>query len=391
MEHERSTAEPNVLLFETSPYGNVDAIVQHDGRSVYFYLNGRVETTNPASARSFGARAVWVRNLQMGPYVINEDEMRSGLQPMLPRTHTKSNDAGTLPCTENLKIVWLEEGNGAALIETSKATESTRELATEKLIAVIPPWSGLDGFHGYAADCAAEGPLCWPLPDNPNLLQRIERASEFWASFAHRPDPFEWLQPEILKHYQNHFLTPADSVESATNKRQNRVTNDIEQYYSIGGDNFPPRGLIHYQTSTHQILATVAMSICPQPMVELFTETPRQFRRIELAIKINPNATTRTLETAISRLSGLANYPWRHNSWLGHGHSCPFAGVFPDQPSVLLVHDKQRYPQRPIQLPTFREDPINLLWLVPISSDQQTRLQAHELTPEQIIHELPAF
>jgi hypothetical protein len=90
----------------------------------------------------------------------------------------------------------------------------------------------------------------------------------------------------------------------------------------------------------------------------------------------------------MNKLSGLASYPWLQNSWLGHGHSCPFTGVFPDQPSVLLVHDKQLYPQQPIQLPSFRDDPVNLCWLLPISSEQQTQLQANQLNPAQIITSL---
>ena len=42
------------LLFETSPYGNLDAIAQHDGRVLYLYLSGD---------DTFGTRACWVRNL----------------------------------------------------------------------------------------------------------------------------------------------------------------------------------------------------------------------------------------------------------------------------------------------------------------------------------------
>ena len=32
--------EPEVLLFQSSPAGSVDALVEQDGRTVYFYLNG---------------------------------------------------------------------------------------------------------------------------------------------------------------------------------------------------------------------------------------------------------------------------------------------------------------------------------------------------------------
>ena len=136
------------LLFESSPYGNVDAIIQHDDRTVYFYLNGE---------EAFGTRAVWVRNLAEAPYVINQDEMQDGLPPMMPRTHCRSPKGLPIPKAECLKIVWLEEGSGAALFDD------------DELIAVIPPWSGIDGFHGYSFECTAESPIAWPLPDHDQL------------------------------------------------------------------------------------------------------------------------------------------------------------------------------------------------------------------------------
>ena len=101
--------DPENLLFETSPYGNLDAIVEHDERAVFFYLSGQGRADD-----KFGTRACWVRNLVPGPYVINEDEMKQGIPPALPRTHCKYSDGRAAPTTDQLEIVWFEEGNGAA-------------------------------------------------------------------------------------------------------------------------------------------------------------------------------------------------------------------------------------------------------------------------------------
>ena len=50
-------AEPIVVLFEPSPFGTLDAIVQHDGKSVYFYLS-EGDTARDSEKRSlFGMRA----------------------------------------------------------------------------------------------------------------------------------------------------------------------------------------------------------------------------------------------------------------------------------------------------------------------------------------------
>ena len=346
-----------VLLFETSPYGNVDAIVQHDGRSICFYLNGRAFASDQptrwtSSEPSFTTKACWVRNLQLGPYVINEADLQSGRPAMLPRTHMKSPAPGRLPSPENLQIVWFEEGNGAALIET--ATES-RPADRPITLAVIPPWSGIDGFHGYAAESAAESPLCSPMPDHPRLQHRIDRAAEFWSMFSRPPDPFVELRAELLTAYEQHFFRDPSGTKIEPN------------YFTIAGSHFPPRGLVHYATSTRHLLATVAMSMCPQPMIELSETDPRQFRRIELAIELDGPATPAEIENAKNNLARLAAYPWQRFRWYGAGHTCQFAGVFSETQTAVLIPDAQRNPTNALLLPNFRDDPIRLLWLVPHS------------------------
>ncbi len=387
------------LVFETSPFGNLDAIVQHDGRCVYLYLNGRNSETNPNLAAKFGTRACWVRNLQLGPYVINEDEMRAGIAPMLPRTHCKSTEPGELPRADDLDIVWFEEGNGVALIERS----------SNKTLAVIPPWSGVDGFLGYAAECASESPLCWPLPDNPMLTERIHRAGEFWNSFNADsqtkqddpiPDPFTALQSQTLKTYDQRFGS-SDSQTNDSNRgdRADSATEDSEDrnYYSIGGNTFPPRGLARYKTEQRQVLATVGMSLCPQPNVELATDNPSQFRRIELAIEIAADLDENLVQKIVENISSLAAYPWRQLSWFGHGHTCQFAKIFSQYDSAILVSDsemsasqqsgesKSSSAVRFEGLPPHREDPVNLLWLIPLTPEQRQQVTAGTLSTPEIV------
>ncbi len=371
-------ADDGVLLFETSPYGNIDAIVQHDGRTVYFYLNESPTNETPVSESQknhqppkFGTRALWVRNLQTGPYVINTDDMQLGAAPMLPRTHCKSPHPSPLPRSERLKIVWFEEGNGAALLEVTDDD-------VFQTIAVIPPWSGADGFWGYAAECAAESELCWPLPDNPNLQNRIDRAEAFWNSFADSPDPFAEWQPQLLACYQQHFFSEAslkktlDSSDDAANRSRidaaTTVTESIDdsavmQYFSIDGNKFPPRGLVHLKTETHHILMTVAMSLCPQPNVEMYTETPSHFRRIELAIQLPLATSDAAIESISKKISRLAAYPWQQINWLGHGHTVQFSGLIPNVETATLISDRQLNPENPIPLPSCRGDLVNLLWI----------------------------
>jgi len=303
---------------------------------------------------------------------------------MLPRTHTLNREGQPIPDPQDLRIVWLEEGNGAALIESGSNPDSHTTLA------IIPPWSGLEGFHGYAAECALESPLCWPMPDNPRLDQRIERASDFWQQFESTPDPFSLLQPQILSAYDARF-TP--SIQDDTADRQHSPNH---KYFSIDGGKFPPRGMVSYQDSNEMILATVGLSLCPQPAVELFTDDPRNHRRIELAIRLtgdfgNSDDPPR-IEQVGSQLSGLAGYPWRHFTWLGNGHTCSLVDVEPGCDSALLVHDAiisnlTTEPASPYlaPLPEFRGDPINLLWVIPITIIEQQGLQNTKITIDEVL------
>ncbi len=310
------------ILFETSPYGNLDAIVEHDHRVVYFYLNGR-----SGEEDRFGTRACWVRNLVRGPLTLSESEMKQGIPPLLPRVDCKSSEPGELPAADSLRIVWFEEGNGAALIETRGGAQET--------ISVIPPWSGVDGFHGYASQCVHESPLCWPLPENQRLARRIANAEEFWQSFTPQSSPFLELQPRLLRAYSDLY-------------------GDVEEgnYFSIDGGKFPPRGLVRFNLESEIVLLTVGMSMCPQPATELFVENPPEFRRVELGAAIPISESLESVDAAIRSLGSLAFYPWKNWTWLGPGHSLEWARG----KAVLTRNDS-------LVLPEFRGDPVHALWL----------------------------
>ena len=358
--------EPDAILFETSPFGNIDAIVQHDGRVIYFYLNGHaIDGQN-----KFGTRAVWVRNLEEAPYVLDEDEARAGIAPMLPKTCCKHSKPESMLDPDQLEIVWFEEGNGAAL--RLKQTDSTEA----ETLAVIPPWSGLEGFHGYAASCIAESPLCWPMPENPKLHQRIKAAADFWATCESDDRPFATLQPKILAAYENAFT--ASQLEDA----------DQGRYFSIDGGQFPPRGLVQFESAG--VIATVGLSLCAQPAVELFVDDPTNYRRIELAVRLTDDqmSDSELVESIIQQIGSLAAYPWRNLTWLGPGHTCGLKGIQPDSQLALLIPDAQRsatIDQLSVSLDNFRGDPVNLLWLVPITANQQKQLEAGELTTDQVL------
>lgn len=366
------TQETHSVLFQTSPYGNLDAIVEHDGRAVYFYLSAGQRPDN-----RFGMRACWVRNLKLGPHVINQEDMEAGIAPMLPRYDCADPQLTRLPTAESLEVVWLEEGNGAALFELPVAGS---DQAQPHLIAVIPPWSGLDGFHGYAANCINESSVCWPMPDNPLLIQRIDSAREFWGSWSDSTSdvhgvsvaasPFAIQQPKVLANYRKRFgIEPGE-----------------ENYFSAGGDQFPLRGLLHHRSDRLEVIATAGMSVCPQPAVEMFVDDPANFRRIELALVLPRQKDLNALTPVMEQLSGLSGYPWKELTWFRDGHTCGFK--FGEYSALLLLDDVNGSRLAGVNLealPEFRGDPVNLLWMLPMTDSQLKRLREGEMTVDQLV------
>ncbi len=317
------------LLFETSPYGNVDAVVQHDDRAMYFYLNGE---------EAFGTRACWVRNLVEAPYVLGQDDLERGIPPLMPRTHCAASAGQPVPAAESLEIVWLEEGNSAALFER------------EELIAMIPPWSGTDGFHGYASECVSEHQLAWPLPKNPELFKRIENARQFWLDCGNEENhPYTQLQPALMEVYRKAF-------------------GEERQYYSLDAGNFPPCGAALFQIGESWVLVSAGMSFRPQPNVELFVEHPRDLRRIELALECAREIVSESdLHNLLRQFGGLVSLPWQQFTWFGPRHSCELsalATVFGDDCRVAQFVAGEPIAGSLIDLPSFRGDPVNLLKLV---------------------------
>jgi hypothetical protein len=317
--------QPEILLHAVSPFGNLEAIVEADGRTIYLYLDGGPQ---------FGTRAVWVRNLVQGPLTFNQEDLQRGQAPVLPRIHTMRPGPGPLPDPEKLGVVWFAEGNGVALYEG------------EELLAVIPPWSGLSGFHGYAAECIAENEVCWPLPQEPDLQLRLEFSRRYWQDWADG-SPFRKWQPQLLARYEERF-------------------GKLKTYFNINGEEFPPRGLGVFESSDQLTLATVGMSLCLQPLVEMAVESPRQHRRVELLIRLAPDADEPTVQAVAGRMSSLAGFPWREWAWLGDNHTCPWLPQL-GLPYVGLFAIKAEHQHLFCELPEIDEDPIQALGLVPLT------------------------
>ena len=316
-----------IIVESISPNGNIEAFVEQDAHVAFFYLRGSADT-------EFGVRSCWVRNLRAAPAELDAAGMVKGHPPMLPRRQC-SHQGGARPLSQSrLRVVWFEEGDAAALLEDGDP------------IAVIPPWSGYDGFGGYARDCLEEGPLCWPFTSDNVLRERIRSADEFWASWDGPSSPWEEIQESQLDAYT-------------------RQLGKYEKYYGIDGGNWPPKALLRTPVPGGMALTTVGVGLRPQPRVEMAGEAATPYRRIELGIGLSGHAST-FFERSGRYLSAQSNLPWDHISWLGHGHTVPcdaFTGT--SFTAILLTAAPPSGPN--VTLPSVRGDAVTLLWMVPIT------------------------
>lgn len=331
---------------EVSPNGNVQALVEQDERVAYFYLRGAPDT-------DFGLRSCWVRNLKPAPAELDVRSMKRGIPPMLPRQHCLYPMGARPLARDATRIVWLEEGDAAALLEN------------DTVLAVIPAWSGAGGFAGYARECVAESPLCWPLAPDSVLHERIRLADAYWSS---------WDAP----------LSPWGAVQNKQLEVYATAIGAHEKYYAIDGGEWPPRALIRTQVSGGVAFTTVGLCLQPQPTVEMATDDPGPYRRIEMGMALASDM-AKHFDRSASYLSGQSNLPWTTFSWLGPGHTVP-CDALPGTgfSAVLLLHSPPGSPV--VSLPAFRGDPVKVLWAVAIT--EKERALAMEGGSDELVQRL---
>ena len=329
-------ADADVVLEEPGPNGNIMAVVEQDERVAFFYLFTAPDV-------EWGMRSCWVRNLRSAPSTLAVEDMLEGRPPMLPAKSCTHPDGAKPLELEHLRVVWFEEGDGAALLEN------------DQVLAIIPWWGGEAGFQGYARDCIFESELCWPLGsrDENALYERVERADQWWQQWNQDDDPWRQLQPMIL-----------DCYEKQLGKESN--------YYAIDGDQWPPRGMVRIPHDAGTILATVGMSLRPMPRMPGHDGPNPPATRVELALALGAEFSDTEVINAGQYLSGQAGYPWAFYTWFGEGHTLPCSWVpnaGTEFPWALIT--KQPAGRSPIELPMYRDDTIELLWLVPITEHER--------------------
>jgi hypothetical protein len=229
-----------------------------------------------------------------------------------------------------------------------------------KIIAIMPEWSGVNGFDGYSLGVSTETPLAWELTNDNIQINRFLKEKKFLDSWSEE----RWLthQESILEKYAFFFSGKT-------------------KYFAADGGKWPPLGIHYCNTGKVELMATVGMSQLPMPVFGMPYEEPKEFRRIELALLCRPLSDFKPLA---QYLSAQATYPWYFGSHFDHGHTIPceqLKEIGSRASFAAIINDASFLPN--ITMPSFEGDSVRLLYMLPIHESEQR--YAEENSTQELI------
>ena len=323
--------DPQIILEEWSPVCNIQAFVEKSDNAYYFYL-----WVNPESDET-EIRSCWICNRIEAPKTVDYSAMENGEAPCMPVNYVKHNISGIELNSDKLHIQWLDEGDGAVLLEA------------DKILAYIPEFSGYNGFHGYSIYAKGTGSFAWELEQAYERCEfLVQKSKKSWDYFE--GDFWEDVQ-------KNHI------------KSLNDFWGNYEKYYAIDGNSFPPKALLVGRKNNVLYAITAGVSIIPMPNVEIeYHEQYGDYRRIELGFACTEKH-KELMKMMLGVVSGLSNMPWEALTYLGHGHTVPFSNI-KGYEYILLLSDRRLAKEESIKYEPFMGEPINLLWIKPITTKE---------------------
>ena len=330
-EEKTTWEEPEVILESQSPVCEIQAFVEKSDTCYYLYLWINFMSEEPQM------RTCWICNRVKAPDTLDVAAMENGRAPAMPAEYVAHAPVGMELNEAKLSIVWLEEGDAAAL------------LYEEEIICVVPGWSGYNGFCGYSKYAKGMGPYAWELTQAlPVLSARVQQSQQFWDYF----DTDYW---------------PA--VQDMHCKTLEAFFGKYERYFAIDGGEFPPKALLMGSAQNVAYAITAGVSMIPMPKAEqYYGEENKYFRRIELGFATSMQH-KKLCEHMGSTISALAAMPWREITFLGHGHTIPFSNI-KGFAAILFVNPKLIAGMEVPSYEQFMEEDINLLWMIPITQEE---------------------
>lgn len=261
---------------------------------------------------------------------------KTGLAPLMPQTNCVNKNAGNRFVKENLFLVWSEEGDAVALYEN------------DNILAIIPSWSGYQGFAGFSIECSKPNPLADPLDHDSIQIPRFNAARGYWAA---------WEKSDFWENYQEEMLS-----------RITKAFGDYSYYYAIDDGKWHPWAMALIEKKDYNQLVTLGLSLRPQPSVEMTFEDFEEYNRFEFAWAFSKDFSIDEIEKFGRYMGGQANTPWKFNTWFGNGHTIEINSA-DGFGSVLLMNEMPLIEVK--DLGRYRGSKINLLYLVPLTEDEQ--------------------
>ena len=328
--------ETGIILEDWSPVGEIQAFVEKTDRTYFFYIWMNPESEEPV------IKSCWICNRVKAPKDMSGAFVAEGREPCMPEEFVDHDLNGIDLDDDSLHVQWFEEGDAAAL------------LSGDKIIAVIPGFSGYNGFSGYSIYAKGTGPFAWELKQAYAHFEEVaERSRKFW-DFFEADDYWEKVQDSHMNAIEG-FMGP------------------YEKYYAIDNDTFPPKAIAQGRKDKIIYGFTLGVSMIPMPCVEMtYQDDYKDFRRMELGFACDEKYEP-VLEDIFSAMSFLASYPWMDQTFLGHGHTIPFDRI-EGYSHILFLNNRRMEGISAPQYEDFMGEKINLLWIKPIKEEEYNEI-----------------
>ena len=307
------------------------AILEYENDSIYLY-------SHPHD-KNLELKSLWVANTKKRTFEKSniKADFDRGVQAYLPTKYcVESGYIRDFKNEKNWSLQWGLDQNSIAVYYK------------DRIIAILPEWSGTNGFWGYSLGTDKESVIAWPLFEDNVQIKRFLDERIFLDSWSES----SWIsrQESLVFFYENLFKGEV-------------------RYFAADGGKWPPLGIHYSKSSEIEFMATVGMSQLPMPEYGMARENVGDFRRIELAMACRPISDFTPLA---QYLSGQATYPWHFGSHFDHGHTLPCEQLreVGSKASFVVIIEVADFLST-VTMPSLDDGLVRLLYMLPIYKSEQ--------------------
>lgn len=319
--------EQKTLIQSESPLCPAQAVCEQTENAVYFYIF--YPTRNPENR----LKRCWVCNCREAPEQLDAGDKLS----MMPKGTFNHAPEGITVHPDG--IIWLEDGDSAALLEKGQ------------ILAIIPPNYGLYDFPGFAKYAVGQNRYAWELDEQTKAYydKKLREADYFWQ-LTNQQKFWEGAQKYYIQTYEAFF-------------------GQHTGYYAIDDNKFPMRAIVEGKKNGVTYGITAFLSNFPQPVIECYVKDAKKHRRIEFGFAAADALSSSVKMEAYNCFMALAKYIYADGTFFVHGHTNTWEGI-PGCAAFLFINPRAIQGMESPVYKDYNGDPINLLWAVPITKEE---------------------